>query len=282
MLRILSLVLILLPTLSSAQTYPGFKSVYVNDYANIIDTDAEKRLHDQLEALFKEHGVEATILTIGSRKTYGDSSSIESFATGLFNHWGIGNATRNDGILILVAHDDREMRVELGDGYAGEFDFAAGDVIDQDFLPAFRNDVYSLGIEKGTGEVIRRIALPLAGGLDMPEGPKEKGWDVGMIGFFVIVMVFLWVAFRRAVGDLFARLRSCPNCGRKGLHREREVLHSASTTSAGDGELTTTCEYCDYKDIKTYIISRRSSSRSSSRSSFGGGSSSGGGASGRW
>ncbi len=282
MLRIFALIVFLLPTFANAQTYPVYGGVYVNDLANVISDEDEAIIRTQLEALFKDHGVEATVLTIDSRKTYGNSSSIESFATGLFNKWGIGNADRNDGILILIARNDREMRVELGTGYGYEFDFAAGDVIDQNFLPSFRNDKYSQGIRLGTAEVVRRIALPLAGGQDMPEGPAEKGWDIGMIGFIVVFTSAIGLIFRRRIADLFARLRSCPNCGRKGLHRFREIMNSATTAEAGSGILTTTCEYCDYRREQNYTIARRSSSSSSSRSSFGGGSSSGGGASGRW
>lgn len=282
MLRIFALIVFLLPTIANAQTYPVYGGVYVNDLAGVISDEDEAIIRTQLKALFKDHGVEATVLTIDSRKTYGNSASIESFATGLFNKWGIGNAQRNDGILILIAREDREMRVELGTGYGYEFDFAAGDVIDQNFLPSFRNDKYSQGIRLGTSEVIRRIALPLAGGQQIPEGAADKGWDVGKIGFFTIFAGFIGFGFRRRIADLFARLRSCPNCGRKGLHRSREVMNGASTIATGSGILTTTCDYCDYRREQNYSIPRRSNSRSSSRSSFGGGSSSGGGASGRW
>lgn len=282
MLRLFVLIVFLLPTLANAQTYPVYNGVYVNDLANVITDEDEASIRTQLKALFKDHGVEVTVLTIDSRKTYGNSASIESFATGLFNKWGIGNAQRNDGILILIASNDREMRVELGTGYGSEFDFAAGDVIDQNFLPSFRNDMYSQGIRLGTAEVVRRIALPLASGQEIPEPAKEKGRDVGMIGFIAVFISSIGLIFRRRIADLFARLRSCPNCGRKGLHRMREVMNGASTTEAGSGILTTTCEYCDYRREQNYSIPRRSSSRSSSRSSFGGGSSSGGGASGRW
>jgi len=282
MMRILALLIFLLPVFANAQTYPDYDNLYVNDLAGLIEDADADILRDQLRALSKDHGVEATVLTIDSRRTYGDSPSIESFATGLFNTWGIGDATRNDGILILIVRKDREMRVELGTGYGNEFDFAAGDVIDQNFLPSFRNDKYSQGIRLGTAEVIRRIALPLANGQEEPQGPKDKGWSFGMIGFFAILASFFGLAFRRRIGDFFARMRNCPNCGRKGLHRHREILDSATTAHAGSGKLTTTCDYCDYHSEKTYSIPRRSTSKSSSGGSFGGGSSSGGGASGRW
>ena len=280
--RAILLVLFLLPTFAYAQSYPDFQSVYVNDYANIITPDAKDRLTARLESLYNDHGVEATVLTIDSRNSYGDSVNIESFATDLFNHWGIGDKDRNDGILVLVARDDREMRVELGMGYGSAYDLAAGAVIDDTFLPAFRNDNYSSGIEAGTNEVIRRIALPHAQGQAQPAKPKGKPIDRSKIVIFLGMIGFVLFALKRKIGDFFTRFRSCPNCGRKGLHRNRQTIVNASTTAAGQGKSTTTCDHCDYYVTDTYIIPRRATGSSSSRGGFGGGGSSGGGASGRW
>ena len=103
---ILALIIFLLPTFVFAQTYPVHTNLYVNDLASLISDEDEAALMQQLETLRKDKGIEVTVLTIDSRKTYGNSDSIESFATGLFNEWGIGNAKRNDGILILVARQD--------------------------------------------------------------------------------------------------------------------------------------------------------------------------------
>lgn len=286
---IFALLFVLVPASAIAQTYPVHENLYVNDFAAIISDEDEAALMQQLTALRRDKGIEVTVLTIDSRNTYGDSASIESFATGLFNTWGIGNAKRNDGILILVARHDREMRVELGRGYSDEFNAAAGDVIDQHFLLSFQYDKYSEGIRTGTNEVIRRIAMPLAEGKDRPIH-VDKPWDPALVLFFSIFggffALFFSVVFFQRIADFFARFRKCPNCGRKGgIRRYREVTSSASTISSGSGILTTTCDHCDYRREQNYTIPRRSSSRSSSSSSgssFGGGSSSGGGASGRW
>lgn len=285
-----ALLISLLPAMAAAQNYPSYKNPYVNDYADIISAEDEAALMQQLQELRSERGVEVTVLTIGSRHIYGGNDSLEGFATGLFNEWGIGNAKRNDGILILVARHDREMRVELGSGYNSEYDAAAEDVVDSHFLLAFQYDKYSEGIRTGTNEVIRRIVMPLAEGKGRPLDADRK-WDPGLVIFFSIFggffSLFFGAVFFQRIVDYFARFRECPNCGRKGgLRRFREILESATTLSSGSGITTTTCEHCDYRREQNYTISRRSSSRSSSSSSggssFGGGSSSGGGASGRW
>ncbi len=294
MARILAFLFILLPTFTYAQTYPDYESIYVNDYANIIDEQTEKRLTDQLTALRQDHDVEATVLTIGSRKTYGDSPSLEYFATGLFNEWGIGNSERNDGILILVIRDDREMRVELGSGYGSGFNRVAKETIENYFLPSFRNGNYARGIERGTTEIIRRIALPFAKGKPEPVVKKSsrRAPKSGLlVAIFLLVPVFLigltiaLFSFRRQIRKLWLFFSKCPNCGRYGLRTIDRTLKPPTKTSGGEGLSITTCLYCDYSDSSTYTISRLpdpSDSSDSSRGSFGGGSSSGGGASGRW
>jgi len=282
MARILAFLFILLPTFTYAQNYPDFESVYVNDYASVIDAQTEKRLINQLKSLRKEHGVEATILTIDSRKNDGDNTSIESFATTLFNKWGIGNADNNDGILILVVRGDREMRVELGSGYGSGFNRAAKETIDDYFLPSFRKDNYAEGIERGTSEIIRRIALPFAEGRPEPAKSEHSGKTGTSIAIFLGMIGFVFFALRRKIGDFMVRFKRCPNCGRKGLHRNRITQYSATRTTAGQGKSTTTCDYCDYYKTDIYIIPRLPTRSSSSSGSFGGGSSSGGGASGRW
>jgi len=281
MLRVLVFIFCVFPTLLFAQNYPAYTSVYINDYANIIDEDAEARLLAELENLKKETGVEATVLTLQSWKTFGGHDTIESFATGLFNEWGIGNAERNNGILILVAQTDREMRVELGSGYLRGYDIIAGDIIDQRFLPEFRSDNYSQGIENGTYEVIDQIARPHAAGQEPPEqAVRSDRWR--FLIPFVVVAGMLFLAFRRKLGDFRMRFRHCPNCGRRGLSRDHEVILAASRTVVGRRRQTTHCRYCDYSDSKEFATSRTSRSGRSGGGSFGGGSSSGGGASGRW
>lgn len=279
---ILLLLFLLLPTMTPAQPYPTAEDSYINDYAGIISEHDQASIREQLQSIRKDHGVEITVLTIDSRKTYDNSTSIESFATGLFNSWGIGDAQRNDGILILIARNDREMRIELGRGYSAAYNAVAAGIIDQHILPSFKYNKYSKGIRIGSAEVVRRIALPMVEGQDAPTSSGAKSDRIITFGVISVIFAALVLSLRRIIGDLATRFRNCPNCGRKGLRRLREVLQSASHSAAGSGITRTTCTHCDYRREQHYSIPRRSQSRSSSGGSFGGGSSSGGGASGRW
>ncbi|MDU8913462.1 TPM domain-containing protein [Aestuariicoccus sp. MJ-SS9] len=155
---------------------PGYRDVYINDYADLLDDPAETRIRDDLIELYDRTGVEMTVLTIDSMGTYGFDGTIESFATQLFNTWGIGNADRNDGVLVLVARYDRQMRIELGAGYGRARDGDMQRVIDNAFLPAFRRDAYQEGIETGVDATVFEIAGVYPGGYD--DTTLERGWSV--------------------------------------------------------------------------------------------------------
>lgn len=282
------LVLIVLCTLPfgvvRAEPYPLPQSLAVNDYAEVITAEAESRLVGVLEALRAETGIEATVLTIPTRNAYDPAASLEAFTTGLFNAWGIGNADRHDGILVLVLPEDREMRIELGAGFDPEYDLVAQDIVNNAMLPAFREDRLSEGIEAGTLAVIDHIARRKAaaqGPLPFVAPATEAGRDwLGTLMMVVFGGGAAALVVRGPIGRVLTRLRHCPSCGRRGLRRTDRVISAATTTTAGEGEQVTRCRHCNWQDRRSYSISRKG--RSSGGGSFGGGRSSGGGASGRW
>lgn len=274
------LALWVLPALAAAQDYPSYDNIWVNDQADVLGDAAEDRLTEALQGLADETGVQASVLTLHTRWGY-PGDSLETFATGLFNDWGIGNADRNDGILVLVLTTDREMRIELGSGYPAGYDAVAQEIIDEVFLPAFGQSDFEGGIEAGTEAVITRIAREhAAGNAPQPVSSGGESGDAARIGVFATLFALFagWLAFGRRIAD---RIRRCPSCGARGVHTTRETLKQPTRTSTGRGRRTVTCPHCGYVHNSTYTISRTRSS-SSSGGSFGGGSSSGGGASGRW
>ena len=103
-------------------------------------------------------GVEAVVVTIDSIGDYdtGDET-IESFATNLFNTWGIGDRERNDGVLILVAVKDRGVRVEISAGYGDTRNAGMQEVINEHMLPHFKEENYSRGIYLGARAVVGKL-----------------------------------------------------------------------------------------------------------------------------
>ncbi|MGH1464034.1 MAG: TPM domain-containing protein [Cognatishimia sp.] len=154
-------------TAASAQTYPDYTELWVNDYADLMTAQEEDQVRVKLQELQDVRGIEFTVLTIPSMSEYGHSGEIEPFATGLFNQWGIGDATRNDGVLMLVARFDRVMRIEVGSGYGNTKNDAMAAIIDDVMFPHFRSDDYAKGIDRGVDAVVKNLTGIYPGEFDL-------------------------------------------------------------------------------------------------------------------
>jgi len=188
--------------------FPSPKDDYVNDFAGVInkpDTDAIRKMFKDLEY---QTGIEAVVVTINSISDYKmEGLTIESFATGLFNKWGVGHKKENNGVMILVSVADRKCRIELGGGYGAQYNAAMKEIIDNKMIPYFKTGDYSRGIYEGSRAVIEAVTkkvswfefyrwhiiigaiilLCLAAGIScMRQGKNGWGW-----GFFAIVGVLL-------------------------------------------------------------------------------------------
>lgn len=280
MIRILA-ILLLLPFAAQAQNYPQPITDTVSDFANLLDPAEEADLTKTLQTARDETKVHITLVTMPQIADYGgNGQSIETYAKNLFNTWGIGDPKRNDGILILIAKDDREMRIALGRSYDPVYDGYAQRVIDRDMLPAFKDGDYVTGIKDGVQAAIDRIARPFANNqTPQPVEEPDDSWIFGLFGVGALGMSL--VAFRRKIGDVLTRFRACPNCGHRSQTRSSSVETAATKTTAGLGVQLTYCSNCQREDRHTYAIPVKTSSSSNGSSGFGGGSSSGGGASGR-
>lgn len=207
---------------------PGYGDVYVNDYAELLDEAAEAEIRRDLIEVYDRTGVEMTVLTIEAMSFYGYDGTIESFSTELFNTWGIGNAARNDGVLILVARNDRQMRIELGAGYPAARDSDMQRLIDDVFLPAFRRGAYPEGIVTGVKATVREIAGVYPGGND--QTTLERGWSaiwrsLQALGgwLYGLVAVPLGAAIFGLRRYMRNRPRACGQCGAMMLRAGEEA-----------------------------------------------------------
>ena len=271
-------------TLPTVPPLPAPSSDTLSDFANLIPPADAARLVAALQAGRAETGVHVVVVTMGTIADYGGAGlRIEDYAKRLFNQWDIGTPALNDGIVILVARDDREVRIALGSGYESIWDNAAQRVIDRHILPAFRNDRYVDGIEAGIAATYDLVARPHAAGNSAPLPEKDDS------SLTIILLAVAWgvLAFvlgaRERVGDTLFRLSRCPNCGNRGQRRERTVTPDVPGTSQGTALLLTTCRSCQHQTSTPQVIAAPSrDTDGGSPGGFGGGSSSGGGATGRW
>ena len=141
--------LLLLTLSAAAQTLPK-PSGYVNDFAGILDAPSRGRLEQRLKEVETRTSSEIAVATVKSL----DGMSIEEYANRLFKAWGVGQGKTDNGVLVLVAPNEREMRIEVGYGLEGVLpDGLAGEIRDEQFLPRFRNDDYAGGIAAGVNRL---------------------------------------------------------------------------------------------------------------------------------
>lgn len=140
--------------------YPNPDAGYVTDHAGLLSTDEELRLERWLLQVEEKSNVEIIVVTINAMSHYhgSDKRSIESFATALFDTYGIGNMPKNDGILLLISRGDRKARIELGKHYGRHRDNDAMRIMQGVIIPAFKRNDYAAGITRGTEAIIEEFA----------------------------------------------------------------------------------------------------------------------------
>ena len=230
---------------------------YVVDTAGLVSAEDRATIGKIGEDLREKTKAEIVVVTVATL----DGTDIESYANELFRKWGIGNKQANNGVLLLIAKDDRKFRIEVGYGLEGEItDGRAGEILDK-MKPYFRDEKYSEGVLNAY-QKLAAYAYHAAGvtpGADVSETLEESStheeeepsilMNVFIFFLAIVGMILLGVILNWLLGLL------------------NQALGPGGGSSSGD-----------YGGG----YSGGSSGGSSSRGGYGGGSSGGGGASDGW
>ncbi|MEO0856062.1 MAG: TPM domain-containing protein [Bacteroidota bacterium] len=134
----------------------------VVDLADVMDTASEAQVTSTLAALEDSSSHQVAVLTIPDL----DGESVERVATRVFNTWALGQQGLNNGVLLVVARDDRRLRIEVGVGLEGVLtDAEAGRIIRNTMVPRFRSGDFAGGIREGVLAIERELVgqMPQAG-----------------------------------------------------------------------------------------------------------------------
>ncbi len=116
---------------------------YVLDEPDILSEEDENEIINRSAELEKQDGSQVVVAIVDSL----EGEDVEGYAYGLFNEWGIGDKDKDNGILILLAVEDRMIRMEIGRGYEGNVnDAKAGRLIDEYAIPYLQDDDFEEGI----------------------------------------------------------------------------------------------------------------------------------------
>jgi uncharacterized protein len=187
------------PPTSSPEPLPELTEP-VNDFAHVIDARSADEMDHIIRALKAASGDVVVVVTVPNIDGYGD---IREFAVKLFeNHGrGIGEKGKDNGLLILLAVNERRVWTEVGygleqwitDGYAGE---TARDYM----VPAFRNGQYGAGLLAGTQRIVGRIAQGRNVQLTGVAIPRERRQAPTQLPISWIVILFILIAIMSRMG----------------------------------------------------------------------------------
>jgi len=167
---------------------PGKPAGLVNDYAGMMSESEKQSLETKLVNFESQTSNEIAVVTIPSL----DGDTIENFAVRLFEEWKIGKAKNDNGILLLIAKEDRQMRIEVGYGLEGALtDAQSFWIIDGIMKPAFRQEKYYEGIDQAVDKIMAATQ-----GEYIPESQASKpsgGFDWETI-FWLGLFVVIWLA----------------------------------------------------------------------------------------
>jgi len=129
-------------------------SGFVTDDARIIEDEVRQQLENRLQVYEQETGNEVVVATVSTL----EGMPIETYAVRLFEFWGIGKSGSDNGVLLLIAPMDREMRIEVGYGLEGVVtDYQSHLIITTILAPAFRQENYGEGIVSAVDALITLI-----------------------------------------------------------------------------------------------------------------------------
>lgn len=137
----------------------------VTDLTTTLDAAQKQALEAKLAAFERDHGSQVAVLIVPTTQP----EAIEQYSIRVVDAWKLGRAKQDDGVLLLVARDDRTLRIEVGQGLEGAIpDAIARRVIDEIILPRFRRGDFAGGIQDGVDRV-----LGLIRGEALPAPPRE-------------------------------------------------------------------------------------------------------------
>jgi uncharacterized membrane protein YgcG len=186
-------VLLFFASLAQAQPVsilPARPATYepINDATGTLDAEKLRPLRDSLIAYEKRTSTQIVVVVINKLSNY----TVEEYATTLYNHWGIGQKSQNNGALLLVALVDRKMRIEVGYGLESSLsDAYCAKIIENTLTPLFKEKKYEQGITEGIYALIARADSSPFFRADavISVGFLEKYWirlllAVGIFAFF--------------------------------------------------------------------------------------------------
>jgi uncharacterized protein len=158
----------------------------VTDQAGVLTPEQLQALEAKLVAIDDSSSNQIAVVILSSL----EGQPKEEYATKLFREWGIGNKKTNNGVLLLVAIQDRQIRIEVGYGLEGAIpDITALSIIDNDIKPAFKAGAYYEGLDKATDNLAKAAVGEYKEA--RKKRTKSKGNPLVFIMIVIVIVIIL-------------------------------------------------------------------------------------------
>lgn len=177
----------------AALTFPALTGRVV-DSAQMIDPAVREQLTQQLQTLEQTSGDQLVVVTVPDLQ----GVPIEDYGYQLGRQWGIGQKGKDNGALLIVSRDDRQLRIEVGYGLEGVLtDAQSWVIINQVILPKFKAGNFSQGISDGVAAMIQVVGgEPLAVPAHVADANFAMDNPGFSIGLFILLIGVLWLCNR--------------------------------------------------------------------------------------
>jgi len=206
---------------SYAQDFPDRATTLVSDYSGILNDNQRASLESKLVTFNDSTSTQIAVVIMRSTGNY----EIADYSVQLFNKWKIGQSSKNNGILILVAVDDHKVWITTGYGIEGVLpDATCKRIVDRDIVPAFRRGDYYTGLEDGTNSIMSIVK----GEFTAEDYMKTKKKKPVFFPFFMFLIVIFIVIISR-----FGRARSYAKKNNLAFWAAWALLNAAANKSRG-------------------------------------------------
>lgn len=158
----------------------------VTDTTGVLGAQEIASIEQSLKQLEQEKGAQVAVLLVGTTSP----EAIEDYSLRVVEKWKLGRKGRDDGVLLLIAMDDRKMRIEVGYGLEGAIpDISAGRIINEFITPEFRKQNYTTGILSGVDKI-----ASLLKGEALPPASSSQGVDANSDTIFFLIFASTFVS----------------------------------------------------------------------------------------
>ena len=170
------------------------KQALVNDFTNVLTPDQKQALENKLVALDDSTSTQISVVIVPTVGSY----NISDFNVELGRAWGVGGKQYNNGVVLLIAKEDRKLDITVGYGLEGALpDVVSKSIIDDIIVPNFKGNDYYRGIDEGTNAIIKAVK----GEYNVARKKRGSGGGMPMGKLIVIIIVILFLLLSSGGGS---------------------------------------------------------------------------------